>query len=915
MSPSLTSKSPPRVCIPTMPGVSSTLTMSPDPYFAPSRNPRMKSKFQKSIRHPVHDIPAGSSRSTESNLVDRTRSSQINTTDTSTPAKPSRLSSRTAGHSVSSDDGDAAPNDAPEAAANASQTTSPPCRSNALSNFRSAADPNNDTSAPSNEQRGADDSLPTTANSSLRPDCTSKHFRVRKITGRDSVDGDTYYVVSWKSSWVPSDLIKTGEDGQERYIKIDGKNWRIAGTIKTKVKKGIRKDLVRWVDDTMEPVKRLRRALSAIKEFELMPRLDRRVVSFDESLIDRTKVLPQSEEDFREAQVHLASTWPMIQPRNDIDLLPAFRQIILELLPKRDDDPASRKTHQRLIDRLQLRRLYWSEEYMLAGRFYECTPPKRNALLLQVVAEGTGDGCCERCVSDTAPFKECVRDTSEDSPWLNGACANCGTAEANSTCCHHIYGTAHLDRGRSKGLTSERLREFINPTRSIELLNRLEFEKDDDSDTYSADSYAGSDTSSSWAPGELDDNRTINDSEDDDQHGESTTNNFWTPQAPSEDESNPPRQDPATDSDDGSGGLFVSPATRSISPFQVQLSPRMRGSSASRSPAASNSLEVTQARSLITVATGSEKTLLRNVTRITQRPSWFDRSSVTMAGETPASKLSYAKAAQSSCQNYTGDSSQLFNHDDMYGSVDSPFLPECTDQNILKRSTTSPESMTTSASRAAAIKSVEVFCRNSPTHSSDMNAASFSGPQMSLQRSRGRKRAASQPSEHEPAAFRSSTGSSRSSRGAFNQSEGEVKTSLAERSSVNAVAMSSPTATKIERGSTHEGCRVNWPCRHPDNATPDDGTLTIVYRDTVDDIYQLTIDEVQYILSLCTCHWANAFTKVWDGWCQEPYASVDAAGELTKPQYLLLYWAERLLQAAKECCPTDPRNRETIIID
>jgi hypothetical protein len=75
----------------------------------------------------------------------------------------------------------------------------------------------------------------------------------------------------------------------------------------------------------------------------------------------------------------------------------------------------------------------------------------------------------------------------------------------------------------------------------------------------------------------------------------------------------------------------------------------------------------------------------------------------------------------------------------------------------------------------------------------------------------------------------------------------------------------------------------------------------------------MTIGEVQYILSLCTCHWASAFTKVWDGWCEELDVSVDA--ELTKPQYLLLYWADRLLEAAKECCPTDPKNREVIIID
>jgi len=91
------------------------------------------------------------------------------------------------------------------------------------------------------------------------------------------------------------------------------------------------------------------------------------------------------------------------------------------------------------------------------------------------------------------------------------------------------------------------------------------------------------------------------------------------------------------------------------------------------------------------------------------------------------------------------------------------------------------------------------------------------------------------------------------------------------------------------------------------------GGIPTGYRDTVDDTSQFTISEVQYILSRCTCHWASASTKVWDGWCEDPDASVEA--ELSKPQYLQFYWAERLPEAAKECCPTDPRNREVIIID
>lgn len=889
--------------------------MLPDSAFPPFPGPRTTSKLSEFAYQSVHDSSAGSSKSTQSNLVDRTRSSQVNATNGATSAIPSRLSSRTVGGPVESDKEDAAPIEAFEAASARRSHVNPSSSWNNVSSYtESASDPHENTSGPSNEQRGADDLLPSTAASAPQLTCTSKHFRIRNIIGRDSIDGDTYYVVAWKSSWVPSGLIKTSEDGQERYIEIDGKDWHIAGSIKTKVKKNIPKDLVRWVDNTMEPIKRLRRALPAIREFEQKPRLDRRVVSFDESLVDQSKILPQSDEVFREAQVHLAKKWPWIEPRNDIDLTPALRQIFQEQFPRRDDETASRKTHQRLIDQPQLRRLCWNEEYLLAGRYYECTLPKRNALLLQVVAQGVDDGCCERCVSDIAPFKECARDTTEDNPWLNGACANCGTAEANSTCCHHLVGTAHLERGRSKGLTSERLREFINPMRSIDLLERLEYEQDDCSDTYSGDSYAESDTSSFWEPEGSDAGRLASDDDDsNDQHGDSTIDNFWMPETSSGDEPASPHQQPATSSDGGSGGLFASPAAQSISPFAVHGGSSMRERSTSQGTSASPVPDMAKARGMIAVAAGNRKLLLQDVARGARRPSSFDRSSVTMAAGSPASKWQHDHTSPISAHHVAGDDSQLLGDGDIYGNMDSSYTQGSIRQDATTRHDVSPISNTTTESRIAAIQTVEGFDRFHPIHASNTNATASDGPHVPSREPRGRKRAASQPSEHEPATYRPSTGSSRSSRGAAPHSECVVKDSPSGESSANVAAGSSSLETKIERGATHEGCRANWPCRHPDHDTPNDGTFVTVYRDTIDGAYQMTIGEVQYILSLCTCHWASAFTKVWDGWCEELDVSVDA--ELTKPQYLLLYWADRLLEAAKECCPTDPKNREVIIID
>lgn len=274
---------------------------------------------------------------------------------------------------------------------------------------------------------------------------TSKHFRVKEIVGREFVEGDVYYSVRWKRSWVPVNLVMFRASGRGYYVTIDGKDWPIDKLIKQKAKKGILKHLVRWSHDTQEPLCRLYKALSAIEKFEKRPNLLRRVVSLSESLIDLTKILPQPEAHFKEAQRHIALTWPFIGPRNDIDLLPAIRQIVLELYP-RADRPASRKTYLQLIDRPQVRRVFWNQAYILSGRHYECSPPKRNALLLQAVAESQKDSNCERCTSNDAPFAECVRDTSDESPWFNGGCGNCGAAESNSTCLHHHVGITHLER-------------------------------------------------------------------------------------------------------------------------------------------------------------------------------------------------------------------------------------------------------------------------------------------------------------------------------------------------------------------------------------------------------------------------------------------------------------------------------------
>lgn len=282
--------------------------------------------------------------------------------------------------------------------------------------------------------------------------CTRKHFRIKRIIGRQVIDNDAWYDVRWKRSWVPSHLIARSENGCD-FIEIDGKNWHIKEIVKSKIKKGVPKQLVRWADDTQEPLLHLGKALKAVEAFEQRPKLKRHVVAFDESLLDQRTILPQSEDDFREAQIHLAQNWPIIEPRNDIDLLPALKQIILEDPEHpRNDKLRHRKTHFTLLDQRQVRHLRWNEAYILSGRLYDCTSPRRNAILLQVVGETEGRYiCCERCMSPTSPFAECVRDTSDDDPWFNGGCANCGAFEANTTCLHHNVGRED-EEGRSQYL-------------------------------------------------------------------------------------------------------------------------------------------------------------------------------------------------------------------------------------------------------------------------------------------------------------------------------------------------------------------------------------------------------------------------------------------------------------------------------
>jgi hypothetical protein len=905
----------------------SMLTLKPAPGAAPIEN--QHSKPERSAHQSAHSMSTRTLRSANANLVHRTRSRGLHATLHATPAiNALSSSSTTEGDQIgvgNTTPGNMLLHDAGMAGSTPPIRNTTPHEANTSKSGAvtgtgavdsGAATPvahyNNrlEGHLPDEEQDGNIDASNTDP-ATPHTGCTSRHFRVRCIIGRDSIDGDTYYIVSWKSSWVPSDQIVTPDDGQDRRIKIDGRDWLIARTIKQKVKKGVHKQLVRWVDDTLEPVKRLRRALPAIREFELKPRLSRRVVSFDESLVDRTKVLPQSEAEFRQAQIHLAKKWPMIEPRNDIDLLPAFRQVVMELCPRPEDDIlAIRKTHQRLIDLPQRRRLRWSEEYLLSGRFYEYTPPRRNALLLQVVAH-VADGCCKRCVGDTAPFKECVRDTSDDSPWFNGGCANCGSAEENSTCCHHIVGTAHLERRRTGGLKSERLRERIDPTRSISLFSNLEFEQDDDSDTYSADSYAESDNSSVNQPDDMNDELRQSNQDDDGEPNDDTINQiFCTPDNHSGGASiSASKQVTITSPDDEVGFSLTRSTTQGgLSNLPANVLPQKR--SMPRNAAALPTPAETQAMRLATAKSNHPSTA-RDPFRHQTTSSYLDRSSSTLAAETSASRLSRDGTYDDRDDEGPSEPYQQFDDHDTYDGDDPTDLQDLTPQNLSTWIEAS-EKPKASGSRPAVMRSVETSVKRPGAPLDGYAAASAEQWQASSSNTKGRKRAASRSNMYERASNRPSTESSRSSYGTSRDSPLFVGKHRPDTSPVSRVA-DSVTETKIDRGHTHEGCRINRPCIHPDHITPATEMSITVYSDSIDTSRNFNIGEVNYILSRCTCHWASAFSKVWNGWREESIAPEDS--ELTKPEFLLALWPEFLLDTARECCPKNPANRVTIIID
>lgn len=279
-------------------------------------------------------------------------------------------------------------------------------------------------------------------------------FEVDKILDKRVVDGRVEYLVRWKSTWIPTELVVPGEEEQMAHVIINGDIWHIEVTLKWRMRHGVSMCKVRWHDDTLEPSEHLANAQAAIAEFEgtasaHRPAIrrtyrglqQRPILTIAESRFPPGSVLPQTEDEYHAAQLHVASTWPFIRPHPTLDLYPAIYRILMEVKGITSQADHGGKSFRNLMKLPQVRPLRWHRQFQYSRRLYKCVRRRRNAILLQVTGAEAHSHECTRCLGDRVVFfAECVRSGPTQELWFNGACANCGTQE-NVLCDHYTVGT------------------------------------------------------------------------------------------------------------------------------------------------------------------------------------------------------------------------------------------------------------------------------------------------------------------------------------------------------------------------------------------------------------------------------------------------------------------------------------------
>ena len=215
------------------------------------------------------------------------------------------------------------------------------------------------------------------------------------------------------------------------------------------------------------------------------------------------------------------------------------------------------------------------------------------------------------------------------------------------------------------------------------------------------------------------------------------------------------------------------------------------------------------------------------------------------------------------------------------------------------------------------------------------NSLSADGPRASVQTA-SKKRTSSRPPMNERPSRRSLLGtpssyaSASSSRASASISHDSASNSHASTSGSSArmsnqtpfpAERALPEQAQLNRDSSrakeeegtrivkHPGCVVRRPCIYPGNYTIRNGhPLVTVYGNEVDGSQDMTIGQAEFIISCCSCHWANGFTEVW----------ADAQGEfghMSKAEVLLAYFQDDLWRAARECCPSRPGHIPCVVVD
>lgn len=277
-------------------------------------------------------------------------------------------------------------------------------------------------------------------------------FAISRIVNKQKRHGELKYRIRWEPSWVNIDNVHEGNEGRQ-CVAVQHKYWNIVEKLRERVRNGVKQCKVRW-EDTWEPQTNINPSdEDKVAVFEAR-RLDRRrsraqtirqrrILTIAESNFPRDRVLPQSEEDYAAAQRHVASSWPEIKPHGLLDLYPAIYQIQVELLGGNLKASHGGKTYLSLLNRPQVRKLRWREEYVKSGRTYKYSRCRRNALILQVVGIQDDHDRCSRCSGEedlVVPFEECIRSGHTQTSWFENSCTNCAIQRGKD--CTHYSGMA-----------------------------------------------------------------------------------------------------------------------------------------------------------------------------------------------------------------------------------------------------------------------------------------------------------------------------------------------------------------------------------------------------------------------------------------------------------------------------------------